>query len=179
MQEENFKDAKTTTWIGKHIPIFISISSNLAEKPIYLCKTDPHHLVASFIGALENLASQSRAKLENLFPDIETTVNIKLGSVLEKLTQRHNQREQLRRFDLNQYDCRYKTCASTQILRIQQNQLIELWEPLQRFGNVLFVFTFHSARQDFNLIKLYLLPIFLNERDFEPTVIQKGSISSG
>ena len=90
VQKETFRDTNTTTWIGKHVPISVSISSNLVEEPIFLCNSDPHQLVASFIGTLENLAAQSKAKLKNLFLDIETKVKIKLGSNLEKLSQRHN-----------------------------------------------------------------------------------------
>ena len=114
-QEETFTDTITATWIGKHVPISVSISSKVVEEPIFLCNSDPHHLVASFVGALENLASQSKAKMKNLFPDIETTTKIKLGSVLEKLTQRHNRTEQ---GDLN--DCDNEICASTQFLQIQK-----------------------------------------------------------
>ena len=58
VQEESFKDAHTTKWIGNHIPISVSISSNLLKEPIFLRNFDPHHLVTSFIGALENLALQ-------------------------------------------------------------------------------------------------------------------------
>ena len=57
VHEETFRDKNTRTWIGKHVPISVSISSNLVEEPIFLCNSDPHHLVASFIGALEYLAS--------------------------------------------------------------------------------------------------------------------------
>ena len=53
VQERSFKDTHTTKWIGKHIPISVSISSNLVEEPIFLCNSGPHHLVTSFIGALE------------------------------------------------------------------------------------------------------------------------------
>ena len=90
VQEETFRDTNTTTRIGKYVPKSVSISSNLVEEPIFICNSDPQHLVASFIGALENLASQSKAKRKNLFLDIQTTIKIKLGSILEKLTQRHN-----------------------------------------------------------------------------------------
>ena len=65
VQEETFRDTITTTWIGKHVPISVSISSNLVEEPIFLCNSDPRHLVASIIGVLENLASQSKAKTKN------------------------------------------------------------------------------------------------------------------
>ena len=106
--------------------------------------------------------------MKNLFFDIETTIKIKLGSILEKLTQRHNQREQA---DLD--DCDNETCASTQFLQIQKNQLIDLQEFLDCYCNVLPVFGFNSAKYDLNLIKSYLLPILVNERDIEPTVIKK------
>ena len=36
VQEESFKDTDTTKCIGKHIPISVSIYSNLAEEPIFL-----------------------------------------------------------------------------------------------------------------------------------------------
>ena len=64
VQEETFRDTITRTWIGKHVPISVSISSNLVVAPIFICNSDPHHLVASFIGALENLATQSKAKMK-------------------------------------------------------------------------------------------------------------------
>ena len=89
------------------------------EEPIFLYNSDSHHLVASFIGALENLASQSKAEMTNLFLDIETTKKIKLGSILEKLTQRHNRREQA---DLD--DCDDEIWASTQFLHIQKKSFI-------------------------------------------------------
>ena len=65
-------------------------SSNLVKEPIFFCNSDPHHLVTSFIGALENLALQSKAIMKNLFFDIDTTLNIKLGSMLENITQCQN-----------------------------------------------------------------------------------------
>ena len=33
--EEKFKNTETTTWIGKHVPISASISSNLIAEPFY------------------------------------------------------------------------------------------------------------------------------------------------
>ena len=90
VQEYSFKDTKTTTWIGKRVLILVSISSNVVKEPVFLHNCDPHQLVSSFIGKLEGLASQSKAKLKLLFIDIETTNENKLGSILEKLTQRQN-----------------------------------------------------------------------------------------
>ena len=170
VQKETLRETITTTWIGKYVPISVSISSNLVEEQIFLCNSDPHHLAASFIEVLDNLASQSKAKIKSLFLDIETTIKNKLGSILEKLTQRHNRREQA-----DWDDCDNETCASTQFLQIQNNQLIDLEESLERYCNVLPVFGFNSAKYDLNLVKSYLLPILINERDLEATVIKKAN----
>ena len=131
-----------------------------------------YHLLLSFIGTLENLASQSKARIENLFFDIQIRRKIKLGNILEKLTHRHNGRDQVRRFDKNQDDCENENSASTQFLQIQKNQLIYLPEQLQQTSNVLFVFGFNSANWDFNLIKLYSLPTLSDEIEIEPIVIK-------
>ena len=144
------------------------------EEQIFLCNSDPLHLVAPFIETLENLASQSKAKLKNLFLDIKTTIKIELGSILDKLTQRRNQREHAR-FDMSPDDCHNEICASTQFLQIQKNQLIELQVSLERYCNVLLMFGFNSAKYDLKLTKSYLQPILVNERDIEPTVIKKAN----
>ena len=57
---------------------------------------------------------------------------------------------------------------------MQKNQLIELQEHLERYCNVLPVFGFNSAKSDINLIKSYLFPILINERNMEPIVIEKA-----
>ena len=59
VKEETYKETETTKWIGNHAPISVSISSNLIPEPIFLCNSDPQHLVSSFISTLEGLATQS------------------------------------------------------------------------------------------------------------------------
>ena len=54
--------------------------------------------------------------MKSLFFDIETLIKIKLGSILEKLTQRHNRREQV-----NLDDCDNETYASIQFLQKQKS----------------------------------------------------------
>ena len=89
---------------------------------------------------------------------------------MEKLTQRHNRREQA---DLD--DCYDETCSSTQFSQIRKKQLIDMQEHLERHCNVLPVFGFNSAKYDLNLLKSYLLPILVNERNIEPTFIRKAN----
>ena len=158
VQEETFNYTNTTTWIGKHVPISATISANLMEEPIFLCNPDPHLVVATFIGSVKGLASQSKTQKKLLFPDIKTTMKIKLGSI--QLSHRYNRQEQVRL-----EHCGNERCASTQFLRKQKKQLINLQEYLERHCNLLSVSGCNSPKQDLNLINSYLPPNFLNERD--------------
>ena len=112
--------------------------------------------------------------MKNLFLDVETTIKIELGSILEKLTQRHNRQESAR-FDLSKDGCDSEICASTHFLQIQRNQITDLHKSLERYCNVLPVVGFNTAKYDLCLIKSYLLPILVNERDSEPTVIKTAN----
>ena len=96
-----------------------------------------------------------------LFFDIKTTIKIKLGSILEKLTHCHNRRESAK-IDMSQDEFDNENCASTHFVQIQKNQSIHLQETLERNCNVLPVFGFNSAKYDLNLIKSPLLPIRVN-----------------
>ena len=174
--EEKFKNTGTTTWIGKHVPISVSISSNLIVKPIFLCNSNPRDLVESFIDAVEGLATQSKAQMKLKFLEIETAIKSKLTRTLESLNERRCRNQ--RGFDFEDQcfeDDDEEKDASTQFLQMQKNQLIELQEHLERYCNVLPVFGFNSAKYAINLIKSYLLPILINERNMEPIVIKKAN----
>ena len=82
VKEEAFKENETTKWIGKHVPISVSISSNLIPEPIFLCNSDPRHVVSSFVSALEGLATQSKAQMKLRFIEVETAIKIKLFGFL-------------------------------------------------------------------------------------------------
>ena len=57
---------------------------------------------------------------------------------------------------------------------MQKNYLLDFQEHFERYCNVLPVSGFNSAKYDINLIKSYLLPTLVYERDIEPTVIKKA-----
>ena len=174
--EEKFKNTETTTWIGKHVPISVSISSNLIAKPIFLCNSNPRDLVESFIDAVESLTTQSKAQMKLKFLEIETAIKSKLTRTLEPLNERRCRNQRV--FDFKDHcfeDDNEEKDASTQFLQMQRNQLIELQEHLERYCNVLPVFGFNSAKYDINLIKSLLLPILINEMNMEPIVIKKAN----
>ena len=66
-------------------------------------------------------------------------------------------------------------CLNSILTDTKKNQILDFQEPLERYCNVLPVFGFNSAKSDLNLINSYLLPIRVNERDTEPTVIKKAN----
>ena len=100
-------------------------------------------------------------------------IKVELGSILEKLTQRHNQREQARRFHRSQDGCENKTFAFGHFLQIQKNQLIDLQELLEPYCNV-YLYGFNSSKYDIILIKSYLLSSLFNQQDGEPAVVKES-----
>ena len=125
--EEKFKNTETTTSIGKHVPISISISSNLIAKPIFLCNSNSRDLVESFIDAVEGLATQSKAQMKLKFPEIETAIKSKLTRTLESLNERRCRNQRVFEFEDPCFeDDNEEKDASTQFLQMQKNQLIEL-----------------------------------------------------
>ena len=106
-------------------------------------------------------------------------IKIKLSSILEQLNQRHSQRERVIDFhdDGDEYfnGTAEEKELSTQFLQMETNQSIDLQEHFERYCNTLPVFGFNSAKYDINLIKSYPLPILVNERQIEPTVIKKAN----
>ena len=58
---------------------------------------------------------------------------------------------------------------------MRKNQLIDLQERFEGYCNTLGVFGFNIGKYVINLIKSYLLPLLVNERDIELTVIKKSN----
>ena len=79
---EKLKETQTTTWIGKHVPISVSISSNLIEEPIFLYNKDPQNLIIDFVSKLELLAEKSKLEMRTNFQDIEVAVNERMKRFL-------------------------------------------------------------------------------------------------
>ena len=133
--------------------LFQFISSNLIPEPIFLCNANPHHLISSFITALEGLPTQSKAQIKLSFIEVETAIKIKLCAILEQLNQRRNRAERVSNFVDDCIVEEEEKNLSTQFLQMQKNQLIDLQEHFERYCNVLPVFGFNSAEYDINLIK--------------------------
>ena len=158
----------------KQVPISVSISSDLIAEPLFLFNSNPSDLVESFINAVEGLATKCKAQMKLKFLEVETAIKSKLTRTLESLNERRYRSQRVFEFEDHCFEeDNEEKDASTQFFQMQKNQLIELQEHLERYCNVLAVFGFNGAKYDINLIKACLLPILINERNMEPTVIKK------
>ena len=97
--EEKLKNTETTNWVGKHVPISVLISSNLIAKPIFLCISNPRDFVESFVGAVEGLATQSKAQMKMKFLEVETAIKSKLIRTLESLKERRCRNQRVFEFE--------------------------------------------------------------------------------
>ena len=66
-----------------------------------------------------------------------------------------------------------KANMATQFLRIQNIQLIDLKQYLERYVNTLPVYGFNSGRIDLNLINFYLIPHLIRNKKKEKSVLKK------
>ena len=100
--EEKIKNTETTTWIGEHVPILVSKLSNLIATPVFLCNFNPRcDLVASFIDAVEGLATQSNAHMKLKFLEVETAIKSKLTQTLESLNERRCRNQRVFEFEVH------------------------------------------------------------------------------
>ena len=123
---DELKATQTTTWIGKHVPISVSISSNLIDEPIFLYNKDPQKLIINIVIKLELLAGKVKLEMRTKFQDAERVVNERMSKTFQELNERCRNRP-TENFE-NEVECIEDTNGtdmSTQFLRIQKNQLID------------------------------------------------------
>ena len=174
-QKDNLWDTDIATWIGKHLPIYLSISSNLIDQLIRFCTSNPEALVEPFVDALDGLATQSKAQMKTNFSDIDTSVKSKLYQYFSSLDQHHCRKEPVLEFEDVCIREEGEQDVSTQFLQTQKSQNIGLRDLLEKYCNVFSVFGFNCAKYDFKIIKGFLFPLLVNGRGIEPIVISKAN----
>ena len=61
VQSVEINNTTRKSWIGTHVPVLVSIFSNLLDELVFLCEKDPNHLIISFVAQLETLAAKNKA----------------------------------------------------------------------------------------------------------------------
>ena len=162
----DISNTATTSWIGTHVPVSVSISSNLLKEPTFLCEKDPNRLIISFVAQLETLSAKNKADLRPKFLEVEAEIETRLSNISSRL-------EIISESQLENTIKAEGSNASKKFLRYQQKQLLDLQCHFNNYVDTLPVFGFNSGKYELNLIKSYLIPHLLNDKAITPTVIKK------
>ena len=129
-----------------------------------------------FVSKLELLAEKNKLEMRTNFQDIEVAVNERMKKIFDQLNERE-QNFSSKKFEYED-ECiedSEEADMTTQFLRIQKNQLIDLKQHLEGYVNTLPVFGFNSGRYDLNLIKSYSIPYLIRDKEQETSVIKKAN----
>ena len=173
VQEDKFRDKITATWIRKHFPVFISLSSNLIEELIFLGHSNPGALVESFVVALDGFATQSKSQTKLEFLEVETTVKSKLNQLFFAFRQRHCHKKPVIAIEHRCAEEEEEQDVSTHFLQRQENEPTVLLDHLKRSDNILLVFGFNSAKYGIDSLEIFLLTLLANKRRIEPIRIKR------
>ena len=127
---EQLKDTNTTTWIGKHEPISVSISFSLIDEPVFLCDKDPKALNISFVEAIEDLANKSKTEMRTKISSIEAIIRARVNAVCKILNNRKDQNASAFECEVERTEEDDEAHMSTQFLQMHKNQLLNLQQHL-------------------------------------------------
>ena len=176
--DNTLRNTDLTSWIGKHVPISVSIASNLLEDPILICNEDPNQLIRDFVSNLTHIAEKSTllireklnefvVELEEKYLAIRQLVPVKDNPVptrTEDLFENGPEPDEDEDEDLE-----------IRRLRSELRMISKLKQDFENYYTAIPVFGFNSSRYDLNLIKEYLLHHLLLERNVVPKVIRMGN----
>ena len=114
--------------------------------------------------------------MRSKFLEIENNIKKRLHTIFSIL----NEQGRFNKIETREYEdeCieeEEETDAFTHFLRIQKTQLIDLMQHLERYTKTLPKFGFNKGRYDVNLIKSYLIPYLIKEKEIEPSIIKKAN----
>ena len=84
----DLNNTDTVTWIGKHIPISVSLSSNLIKDPVFVCDQDPAKLVKEFVKNLELLADRSKEQMNTKMKPYMNILDGRIAAINREIAKR-------------------------------------------------------------------------------------------
>ena len=166
--DNTLKNSDSTTWIGRHVPISVSISYSFGSGVI-LCNSDPKQLVRHFI---ENLLEASQLSSVLVIEKFERVFN----DLNEKITEYEEFSDEVDNANSTVEGSTTETESNVlDIGKLTLKSLYQLRDDLKKYCVTLPIFGFNSSRYDLNLIKEYLLEILLYEKKCSPSVIRKAN----
>ena len=142
----------------------------------FLYNKDPQNLIIDFVSKLELLAEKSKLEMRTKLQVIEVAVNERMKKIFDQLNERGKIYSSKKiEYEDECIEDSEEADKSTQFLRIQKNQLIDFKQHLLKYVNTLPVFGFKSGRYDLNLIKSYLNPYLIRDKEQKTSVIKKAN----
>ena len=80
VHDETLSNSYSVTWVGKHVPISVSIASNLLSSPNFLCNENPMQLIREFLDELPKL-SKSAAMMQTKFYNVLIQLDEKIHEI--------------------------------------------------------------------------------------------------
>ena len=177
VHDSTIKNTELTSWIGKHVPISVSLCSNFNPDTLFICNEDPNQLIRDFVQNLVALsASIMKEKLQTYISQLQEKYYSVRGLVP---VMENEQRSMERNFFDNEagidHDDDDDQDPETQRYKWELKTLSNLIQDFESYYSTVPVFGFNSSRYDLNLIKEYLLSHLLLEKNVVPKVIRQGN----
>ena len=153
--DNTLRNTDLTSWIGKHVPISVSIASNLLKDPIFICNEDPYQLIRDFVSNLTYIAEKSTLLMREKINALVLELEEKYGAVRQLVPVKDKQVptgvEDL--FD-NEAEPDEEEDAEIEMrrLRCELKMLSKLRQDFENYYSTIPVFGFNSSRYDLNLI---------------------------
>ena len=140
----------------------------MLDELVFLCEKVPNRLIISFVAQLKILAAKNKADLRSKFLAVEAEIKTRLSDISSRL-------QIVSETQPNISSETEDSNVSKSFLQIQQKQLLDLQRHFNNYFDTLPVFGFNSGKHELNLIKAYLIPHLLNDRDIHLTVTKKAN----
>ena len=165
-------NTELTSWIGKLVPISVSISSNQLEEIIFLCNSDPNQLIRNCVSNLELISQKSAILIKEKLQHFISRLEEKYRLPRDKVPMRENEGLVDDEAETGVED--EEDSSSTKDRR-DLKILSSLRQDLKNYYSTIPVFGFNISRYNLKLIKEYLLLHLLTERNVVPKVIRTGN----
>ena len=150
LPDNTIRNTELTPRIRKHVPISVSISSNLLTQPIFICNEDPLQLSRDFVSCLANIAEKSTLLIWEKLQNFTSRLEENYWLPRDKDPVREN--EGLVNDDAETDEEDEEDSNFTRDRR-ELKVLSSLRQDLENYYNTIPVFGCNSSRYDLNLIK--------------------------
>ena len=176
--DNTLRNTELTSWIGKHVPISVSISSNMLSETIFICNEDPLQLIRDFVSSLTNIAEKSSLLMKEKLNNFVLQLEEKYWTVRQLVPVKDKQVPTGAEDVIDneaEPDGEEDEDLEIQRLRCELKMLSKLRQDFENYYSTIPVFGFNSSRYDLNWIKEYLLHHLLIEKNVIPKVIRMGN----